>query len=104
MAAGERIVRPDQNGIPSAAFETERFVNVWDKTIKLMKSDSCYYESIAFISSGLRDGYTLFATEVIAFLRAYRDNERDFGVIPMPKYDEDQEDYHTYVAAGSGLI
>ncbi len=104
MAAGERIVRPDQNGIPSAAFETERFVNVWDKTIKLMKSDSCYYESIAFISSGLRDGYTLFATEVIAFLRAYRDNERDFGVIPMPKYDEEQENYNTYVAAGSGLM
>ena len=22
----------------------------------------------------------------------------------MPKYDEDQEDYHTYVAAGSGLM
>ena len=46
----------------------------------------------------------MFATEVIAFLRVYRVNERDFGVIPMPKYDDAQTDYHTYVAEGTGLM
>ncbi len=104
LAAGEKIVSINEAGLPVATYENERFYNVWDKTLALMKSDSCYYHDIGFISSGLRDGNTLFATEVIAFLRVYRVNERDFGVIPMPKYEETQKDYHTYVAEGTGLM
>ena len=104
LAAGEKIVSLNADGLPEATYENERFYDVWDKTLKLMKSDSCYYQDIGYISSGLRDGNTLFATEVIAFLRVYRVNERDFGVIPMPKYEESQKDYHTYVAEGTGLM
>lgn len=104
LAAGEKIVSINAEGIPEATYDNERFYDVWDKTLKLMNADSCYYHDIGYISSGLRDGNTLFATEVIAFLRVYRVNERDFGVIPMPKYEESQPDYHTYVAEGTGLM
>ena len=104
LAAGEKIVSINSEGLPEATYENERFYDVWDKTLKLMNADSCYYKDIGYISSGLRDGNTLFATEVIAFLRVYRVNERDFGVIPMPKYDESQKEFHTYVAEGTGLM
>ena len=104
LADGERIVSINEDGIPYATYNNERFFDVWAKTLRLMNSQYCYYQDIDYISSGLRDGNTLFATEVIAFLRAYRSNERDFGIIPMPKYDEAQQAYHTYVAEGTGLM
>lgn len=32
------------------------------------------------------------------------DMESDFGVIPMPKYDENQKDYYTQIATGTQII
>jgi hypothetical protein len=104
MAAGEKLVTVNKDGIPVTSYDSERMNDVWSKAIELMKGQQTYTKDIGFISSGLRDGKTLFATEVVAFLRVYRANERDFGVLPMPKYDEAQESYNTYVAEGAGLL
>jgi ABC-type sugar transport system, periplasmic component len=104
IAGGCRLVENDSKNIPQIAFNNERFTNVWEKLVVLMADESCYDKDIGFISSGLANGETLFATEVVAFLRQYRENERDFGILPMPKYNEAQEEYQTYVALGTTLM
>lgn len=104
IAADSMLFVKDEKDIPRINYTSEKFVNVWDKICKIMGSEACYATNIPFISTGLRDGKTLFATEVIAFTRVYRENERDFGIIPMPKYDENQKNYQSYVALGTTLM
>ncbi len=103
-SAGESLFKLDGNKEPVIAWGSERFANVWDIIVKIMGSDATYGTDIGFISSGLRDGRALFATEVVAFIRAYRENEREFGILPMPKFDENQDRYYTYVAVNSMLM
>jgi len=104
IAAESMMFVKDEKDLPQINYTSEKFINVWDAICKIMGDESCYTNSIPFISTGLRDGQTLFATEVIAFTRIYRENERDFGIIPMPKYSGTQKNYESYVALGTTLM
>ncbi len=59
---------------------------------------------ISFISTALKQGQTLFGTEVIAFAMDYRENEYDFGILPYPKYSSDTDRYYSYVAVSSCVM
>ncbi|GHU38059.1 hypothetical protein FACS1894105_11330 [Clostridia bacterium] len=104
IAANQTLIAKDSDDMPYIAFGNERFYSVWQKIITLMNDPSCKQDDIPFISEGLGNGQTLFANEILSFVRNYRVNERDFGIIPMPKYDEQQEEYHTYVAESAPLL
>ncbi len=104
MSAGESLITLDENNVPQITWGSERFSNVWDKITQIMGDNAVYGNNIDFISTGLRDGQALFATEVVAFIRSYRANDREFGILPMPKYDENQDRYYTYVAVNSDLM
>lgn len=45
----------------------------------------------------------LFAGETILEVEDFRDMASDFGMIPQPKYDESQENYHVQIGTGSGM-
>jgi len=104
MACGERLVGINEEGLPYAAFETERFLDVWNKTITAMHAESCYWKQIGKNGWVFSQGRSLFLNEVIAGMEYMRTYEFDFGVLPLPKYDENQESYYTYVAEGSALM
>ena len=46
---------------------------------------------------------TLFAGETILEVEDFRDMASDFGMIPQPKYDENQQNYHVQIGTGSGM-
>jgi hypothetical protein len=104
IAAGQALITKNAQDLPEIAFGSEAFINVWHKIIEIMNDESCKADDIPFISSGLRDGQTLFGTEILKFVRDYRENEREFGIIPMPKFSERQESYYTYVAVSAPLL
>jgi hypothetical protein len=104
IAAGQRLIGKDSGDLPYISFGTESFVRVWEKIVEIMGHESCNNNDIPFISSGLRDGHTLFGTEILKFVRDYRENEREFGILPMPKFNEAQESYYTYVAISAPLL
>ena len=103
MAAGEKLVTIGKEGIPELTWGTERFVEVFEKVIEIMASTDVVYNEDAFIITTMREGRTLFATEVVAYIKYYRDVEHDFGLLPMPKYEKSQPDYYTYAAIDSDL-
>lgn len=45
----------------------------------------------------------LFAGETIGKIEMYRNMQSDFGMIPLPKFDETQENYHVQIGTGSGM-
>ncbi|MFY9381500.1 MAG: hypothetical protein WBI55_05120 [Eubacteriales bacterium] len=104
MAAGHKLIELDKDGIPYQAWGTEEFFTIFEKIAEIMgNTEVVYGTDIAFISDSLKQNRTLFGTEVVAFIKAYRGNEYEFGLLPMPKYDSSQEDYYTYAAVNSDL-
>ena len=47
------------------------------------------------------DGHSLFYGEVLGNAKVLRDMDADFGIIPFPKYDEEQENYISYISPAS---
>ena len=104
MAAGHKLIELDKDGIPYQAWGTEEFFTIFEKIAEIMgNTEVVYGTDIAFISDSLKQNRTLFGTEVVAFIKAYRGNEYEFSLLPMPKYDSSQEDYYTYAAVNSDL-
>jgi hypothetical protein len=104
IAAGQRLITKNADDMPEIAFGNEKFASAWQKIVEIMNDRSCNNNNIEFISTGLANGQTLFGTEILKFVRNYRENEREFGIIPIPKYDEAQENYYTYVAISAPLL
>ncbi|MGM9626288.1 MAG: hypothetical protein ACI3XM_11355 [Eubacteriales bacterium] len=51
-----------------------------------------------------RDGRVLFLHYVTQNIKALRDLEWDFGILPMPKYDEAQQDYYSLAQSNVMVI
>ncbi len=111
-AAGLTLASLDKDGMPQVNWNSEQFVNVFADIVELMNdtenvnwtSTATVSDAVAHITTCLKEGKTLFGTEVIAFVRDYRENEKDFGILPYPKYNSDVEDYNSYIAVNSCVM
>ncbi len=83
------------DGNPVITAGSDRFLSVYDKVVSLFSKNDLTiieYEGQAFM-----DGRALLCGQVMACVRLFRPMEDDFGIIPLPKYDEAQERYYSYV-------
>ncbi len=111
-SAGLKLIETDEDGIPQVTWNSEQFVNIHEEIVEFMGDTTCVNwkntteiaDAIAFISTALKEGRTLFGTEVIAFVLDYRGNEHEFGILPLPKYSTDIEEYNSYIAVNSGVM
>jgi hypothetical protein len=104
IGGGHTAIGKDRDDMPFLNINNERFILVYEKLREIMIDSSTANTHPTYISTGLRNGDVLFATEILSFVREYRSNERDFGIIPMPKFDEHQAGHHTYVALSAPLL
>ena len=106
FSAGNRLMTHDGDGFRFTA-NTDRMFSTIDKLITLLdeKSGKAYSESTSGADFSKRDGYlfafnydrALFISCELKSALELRSMESNFGLVPMPKYDENQEDYITYV-------
>ncbi|MCL1858023.1 MAG: hypothetical protein FWF92_02170 [Oscillospiraceae bacterium] len=106
IAGGENLITRDGNGLPLYGQVSERFYQVYDKIIDMMQTPG-YTMNIYLNIKGLPadkhatynflNDEALFCPEILAHTRRFRQMESDFGVLPHPKYDEQQPEYHSYV-------
>ena len=90
---------------------TERFYTAIDKLKKLFDLESGHAR-FHNGGKGNADGYiALFAKDRAMFMTAElktameeRDMESQFGILPMPKLDESQSEYRTFVGGGAALL
>ncbi len=96
--AGEALTKVDENGVPVMALGSDRSHQAFD-TIQQMIADENVY-LIGSDSDGaviFQEGRSLFYTEGMHLLEYLRDYDVDFGALPMPKLNEEQETYIQYV-------
>ncbi|MBQ8508332.1 MAG: hypothetical protein IJ493_00300 [Clostridia bacterium] len=105
IASGERILE-SQNGKLTLTGGDEKFYGVLDKLVSTLGvgvEDGRVTIGVSGKTDDQAGNYlnnfevqrSLFVTAEISKTARMRDKEFSFGVVPFPKYDEDQESYYT---------
>ncbi len=86
--------------IPENTFMSERAVSVMEKLSTLMYNPDITY-SWSRAGVGEQPAFAMYQSDKSLFyygelhaVATMRDMESDFGIMPMPKYDEEQDSYH----------
>jgi hypothetical protein len=90
------IVKQGSDGIPYFCCFDERdfFVGVYQKLLGLFTSDNCYF--ITDTDTGRNmfiNGQLLFTVDTLLMASKSRQEDIDFGILPIVKYSESQENY-----------
>ncbi|MHB1153120.1 MAG: hypothetical protein ACYCWE_16045 [Eubacteriales bacterium] len=108
-ASGISFFSKDENDLPVLTGDVERAVSVLEKLLSITseKANTMLASDLKGISdpwtNGLnkmfKEGNGLFYAIGLTVINKMRDMDSDFGIVPYPKYDENQENYISYVAA-----
>ena len=111
VGGGESISSLDENGLPKLNALTERHISVVngfgdifsDKNIVLQAGNGQMKGVSNEWSDGIfkvfREGRGLMLAEVVGSIPTFRDMEDDFGLLPQPKFNEEQE-YASFTSGG----
>ena len=107
IGGGDRLIAKDSSDIPIISIgSTERTVGVLDKLIKIMRDEDFsynYHDKASALGYHLQttamfqEGRGLFWVTNLQIVIRLRDLVADFGIVPVPKYDENQEEYANVV-------
>lgn len=101
---GVRITERDKDGIPQIIMNSERNNNIFQKLYTLArKSDGILYgdqtETIEeqLNSSKFVGGSSMFMFGAFSTAELFRDMKDDYGIVPIPKFDQNQTEYKSTV-------
>ena len=94
-AGGGKYIANDADGVPYSAFNNDRTMTLATEAVEMMYKDYFYHDYVLNMFTGDQG---LFLIESLIFTPQLRAMESDFGVIPVPKYTEDQENYLSTVS------
>ena len=107
FASGEKMVEKDLGDIPVLNAGSERVIKTLEKVFELFNSDSFTYDvtnprnlseaGFDAIQKMFMADQALFCSEVLECVRRFREMETPFGLLPMPKLDESQDSYYSYI-------
>jgi len=112
VSGGGSLALKDENDIPYMTLTNEKNLRIIDKAMDVMydKQNVLNVQNISTSTPG-QTGYDSFSEGRVLFywvrmrvVEVMRNMENDFGIIPMPKYDENQDKYYSVVNANSGVL
>ncbi len=113
MGANRLFVAKDADDAPYVNLEDESFMNYWETVVQYINTDDVQYGEHYKENNGRQrvpqatfsEGRSLFWVESMGWVDTLRDMEIDFGLLPMPKANEKQEEYtnsvHTHATSVS---
>lgn len=100
------ISKKNKDDIPEINTISESFIDSFTKAIQILNdetvtlfADKKQYKSQrqTLPWNSFKEGRILFYVETSVFISLLRDMEMDFGLIPLPKADDQQEKYATFI-------
>jgi hypothetical protein len=106
IAGGAKTINKDEDDIPYLSALEPRFIDVWLKMADILVKNETWFYNVSdpnlhpnpLWDTIFRDGRTLFLDGDLSSAQNLRDMEIDFGIIPFPKYDENQDKYYSQMA------
>lgn len=106
IGSGATYADMDANGAPIISAAEQHFIDVTDKL-----TEHVFGVNGAIIRTEVTDGVepflngrSMMAVAQVKSANAYRDMEDNFGLLPMPKYDEAQDGYSCYISSTQLLM
>lgn len=101
LGMGGSFAKKDKDDLPYSTFGDEHTYKIFDKINKLIYDSGEYMHvdwygvpnAVEAVQLAFGEGRALFCWNLLQSLDMLRANETDFGVLPVPKYDENQKDY-----------
>lgn len=111
VGAGFKMIEKDEDGSPYlSASGNEKFIDVLNKAYDAYIADGVLfegftqrgqvYQTIVDDNRSFTENHSLFYIGGIYQWESMTDMQDDFGVVPLPKYDENQENYYARVCDG----
>ncbi len=110
LASGERLTEKDEDDLPIISVMGDRQTSVFGKIYDLCSNDAvCQTDASQYISmypdvwlkasEAVATKHVLFRSVAVVDIFEVADFECSFGVLPTPKFDEEQENYYSNVSA-----
>ena len=110
MVACDAIaVKKNKDDVPVFDVQNEHFYDAFTKAVNLNRDDKVTMFSDNFkaadvwadiIDPAFTEGRVLFNTAGLVRVTVFRAMETNFGILPLPKYDESQKEYNSMVSIG----
>ncbi len=102
---GEVTVTKDADGMPTLDMDLEKMSSVVEKIYDLLyENDTLTALDVAVTVGLFKDSRALFLNSTLRTAYAeLTDFEDDYGILPFPKWDEEQEEYYTMSDGSSPL-
>lgn len=105
MATGVKAITKNADNEPVFAVATDtKFIEMWETVLAMLHRDSQWYDTKTggqadpTMNNFFKADQALFYSTTFFEIEAMRDMDTDFGILPHPKYNEEQTDYKTRVA------
>ena len=108
FSGGEKITDGDPNdgNKPVIRNNADKVAAILQKTVDILHNDNASYikGSWDVFEKMFIEDQGLFYSEILVHVRRLRAMNTDFGVLPCPKYDENQKDYLTHIDPASPIM
>ena len=100
--SGQTIVEKDTNDAPVLNLQSETIVNILSKVVDFLADDkvqacSSWITMDGSMEQGFQSGHSLFYIQLMYTTMGLRQGDLEFGIVPVPKYEESQDDYYSYI-------
>ena len=114
-SAGLSFIQKDTDDIPYLdASNNEKIQDVLNYSLKVMRDDHLTIDAhkwthvnpwaTILTQDAFEQDRALFYAEVLSTIISLRSMDTDFGLLPVPKYNEAQEEYVTFVNPAASLV
>ncbi len=107
-AAGGMLVSKDQDDVPFYNPQLERDTAIYGKIYDVIVTNNAYYETnvsdFPNVAKLFADGRAMFLDAKLHTAEELREMDNEFGIIPVPKLDESQNDYKSFVNGAASMI
>lgn len=110
--AQELFISLNEDGLPYFSGDNERFYAIAEKITGLTGTEGQYTDRGNMVlnnaenslSTEFKNSRFMFMSETLGHISNLRDLEDEFGVVPAPKFDEEQQGYNSMIATWGTLL
>ncbi|MCI8387508.1 MAG: hypothetical protein HFE63_03460 [Clostridiales bacterium] len=103
-----KMISMGKNGVPELGELSERSVDIYDKLYKLFMENGNVVmnpqDEYDIQTKNFTEDKALFMNALLNAADNMRDMPSDFGIVPFPKADENQEHYHTQIGTSTNMM
>jgi hypothetical protein len=110
QGGGARLISKDANDIPYLSFSSDRNFSLAQRLYDLITKTDIFYDHHAMGTNDaeyqklFENGHGLYFWMRMDAVSSMRASETDFGILPIPKYTEDQDGYSCIVSVHTSSL